>query len=408
MASYGLVRPPIESMFLSELGKEQLPSVWISVALAAAVVTVLYSRAASSTTLSRVFVGVCIAVALSLLGLLALHRIFPTEATFGLYVWKDVYIVVLVEVFWTTANLLHKTKNATWSYGIFLVGGSLGSIAGEQGASLLAHYLPTEVLVLIALPLFGLGALLGGQLASKVSSRPEAVSEPSGNGLALSIEKLKSSIASSLQVVLRSRYLVLLIALVGIGQVVITLVDYQFNATVLEAFPNEAARTSALSNVYTTINIAALVLQLLGGVALTLLGVSGVLLLVPLFALFSVAWVAAAPAFLSAALAKIVVKSSDYSLGRTVKEILYIPLSYAEQTQGKAVADIFSYRFAKGGSALIVGALVAAENWISIVCLGILVIWIAVAVVIGKRYRSVAAEATAADPDGKSTLGKQT
>ena len=47
------------------------------------------------------------------------------------------------------------------------------------------------------------------------------------------------------------------------------------------------------------------------------------------------------PKFLFMILVKISSKTLDYSLLRGTKEILYIPLSRAEKTQGKGIIDIF-------------------------------------------------------------------
>ena len=47
---------------------------------------------------------------------------------------------------------------------------------------------------------------------------------------------------------------------------------------------------------------------------------------------------------------------------RAAKEILYIPLSRAEKTQGKAFVDMMSYRMAKGATSLMLLALVAAQQ----------------------------------------------
>lgn len=49
-----------------------------------------------------------------------------------------------------------------------------------------------------------------------------------------------------------------------------------------------------------------------------------------------------------AVVAKSASKIFDYTIFKSSKEILYIPLSYEERTVGKAIVDMFSYRLAKG------------------------------------------------------------
>ena len=384
MFTYGLVRPPVESLFLSDYGKEQLPYVWSFVAAAAALVTWVYSWFAKRTTMAKLFRGTSLACAGILVVCLVANRLGWKPANFALYVWKDVYIVVLVEVFWSTANLLHKTKQATWSYGVFLVFGSVGSIAGEQTARVLSNLMSSNDIAALAVPVLCVVAWAGSQLAKTVQPKHPEEKPLFGD-----------AIIGGLQIVWRSRYLTLMVALVAVGQLVITLVDYQFNAVLEVAFPVEADRTGALSNVYTAINIGALILQLLSGPVLALVGVGGLLIAIPVLGVLSVGWLAMAPRFLSAAVAKVLLKSADYSFGRTVKEMLYIPRSYAEQTRGKAVADILTYRATKGLSSLLLGALLFLGQSIVWLCMALFCVWIALAVALSRRYRTADGECEA-------------
>ena len=52
-------------------------------------------------------------------------------------------------------------------------------------------------------------------------------------------------------------------------------------------------------------------------------------------------------------------KGMDYSIFRASKETLYIPFSYDTRYRAKQVADAFTYRFAKGVTALWVSGLSA-------------------------------------------------
>ena len=381
MFTYGLVRPPVESLFLSDYGKEQLPSVWLVVAITAALVTWVYSWFAKQVTMSDLFRGTSLGCAALLVVCLVANMLGWKPANFALYVWKDVYIVVLVEVFWSTANLLHKTKQATWSYGVFLVFGSIGSIAGEQAARVLANSISSNEIAAIAVPVLTVVAWAGGRLARNVRPTPSEETPRFGD-----------AILGGLRIVWNSRYLTLMVALVAVGQLVITLIDYEFNAVVLDAFPVEAERTGTLSNVYTAINVGALLLQVFSGPALAFVGVGGLLVAVPVLGVMSVGWLAIAPRFISAAVAKVLLKSADYSFGRTVKEMLYIPLTYAEQTRGKAVADILTYRATKGLSSLLLTALVFLSHSIVWLCLALFGVWIVLAVVLARRYRANQAE----------------
>ena len=139
LASYGLARPAVESVFLGSYGKEALPYVWLAVAVVAFCVVGIYNRYAATTHPAQLF-GVSAALsALLLIAILGARSLGISAADFALYVWKDVYIVVLVEIFWTYANAVFPIRSARWLYGLFLVVGTLGSVTGELAVGQLAQ-----------------------------------------------------------------------------------------------------------------------------------------------------------------------------------------------------------------------------------------------------------------------------
>ncbi|HIA01211.1 MAG TPA: hypothetical protein EYN66_04780, partial [Myxococcales bacterium] len=117
-------------------------------------------------------------------------------------------------------------------------------------------------------------------------------------------------------------------------------------------------------------------------------GIPLTLFCIPLVLGGAVGLMAAAPRFLATAAAKVVGKCLDYSLFRAAKEILYIPLNYAEKTQGKAVIDILAYRVAKGVASGLVLLLVWVDlrSWISWIAVLLVVVWIQLTVMIVRRY----------------------
>jgi AAA family ATP:ADP antiporter len=204
------------------------------------------------------------------------------------------------------------------------------------------------------------------------------------------------SLLQAAQVVRRSSYLFLLVLLIGIVQVVVTLVDLEYNTVLEQTFPDTDERTSVIGRVYAAISVATLVLHALTGAILRLTGVPLVLLAVP--ALLAVGLVAYAghPRFLMATVLKGASKVFDYTIFRAAKEILYIPLSYTERTLGKSVVDLLTYRLAKGAIALVLAlvALVAAATDYSVPTAHVLcLVWIGITAVVVRRFRKVVSRA---------------
>ena len=88
-------------------------------------------------------------------------------------------------------------------------------------------------------------------------------------------------------------------------------------------------------------------------------------------------------------LIKVGSKCFDYTLFRNAKEILYIPLSYQERTQGKSIVDMLTYRVAKGiASALLAGALATElPHVVNLLTLSLIGGWFVITLVVTKRFR---------------------
>jgi len=378
MASYGIARPAIESLFIERHGSESLPWAWLWVAGVIVAATAVYNRQAATAPLASIWNRVLISAGLLLALLLGALGLGVPFAAFALYVWKDIYIVFVIELFWSIANLRYPIHRARWLYGLFLVAGSAGSIAAELSVGPLASAVGTGRSLFAVLLLLALAALAGGLLPGSARLAPSGDPELGGQVLARSLRQLR-----------RSRYLLLLLVLIGVVEIVITLIDFQYNAAMEAHFTDVDERTDVGGKIYATINTAALVLQFLSGILLRLLGAPLILVAIPLLLGAGVGWFVILPRFLTMAAVKIASKALDYSLFRTAKELLYIPLPYADKTEGKALIDVLAYRVGKGlASALILwlGLLELSGHAISAAIALLLAVWLVLVAVIARRF----------------------
>ena len=347
LASYEVARPAVESLFLEAYTSEGLPWVWLAVGVTAFLVVLAYNRVVARVGLVSLFgraAGVS-AVVLILIQL-AIRADVP-GSVFALYVWKDVYVVVLVEIFWSFANTVIPTDRAKWLYGIFCAVGALGAMSGNLLVGLVAKEAGTSDALWLIVPILLMAAFLCRFVDRLLSS-------DSGErmGTAKSV-----AFGDGLKVVGASPYLRWMVALIVFTQLVVNLVDFQFNSVIETFYPETDARTAVIGQVYAAINLSSLVLQLGAGLVLSLLGVSRSLLAIPLIVGSTLVVFVLMPGFAAIAVAKVASKAFDYSIFRAAKELLYIPLGYAEKTQGKAVVDILTYRVAKGGASAMLIAL---------------------------------------------------
>ena len=96
------------------------------------------------------------------------------------------------------------------------------------------------------------------------------------------------------------------------------------------------------------------------------------------------------PAFLMIAMGKSASKFMTYSIFKSAKELIYLPLSYEEQTQGKAVIDIMVYRQAKLLTSVILIFLATKQisiqlaGWFTIIATSL---WLVVSIILWIRLR---------------------
>lgn len=368
--SYALARGPSESLFLAHYTEKDLPGLWVEIGLGAALIVSLYNRALRRFNLPQIF-QMSYALTAIFLGILTLWGSGETQeygATFELFgmsfpygratllrLWSDLYIVVLVETFWSLANLYFPIKAARFLYGGLCAAGTLGSMAGNLFVKTYATSWSTEALILLVFPSLILMSILTIPLSKAFKHRRDQVAQPKK-------AKTQSDLLSGLRVIKNSDYLIWILWLVLISQISVTLIDYQYNAYLREIYPDTDARTAFQGYLYLSIDLGSLFMQIFTGFILSFLGVGITLMVIPVFLLILSLSPAVLPAMLAIASAKSASKFLTYSIFKSAKELLYFPLNYEEQTQGKAVIDILVYRQAKILASVLL-LILAAFGW---------------------------------------------
>jgi len=125
----------------------------------------------------------------------------------------------------------------------------------------------------------------------------------------------------------------------------------------------------------------------------------------PVLSLVGFAAVAIIPSLVIVRWVKVTENATDYSLQNTVRHMLFLPLSREDKYTGKQAIDTFFVRSGDVLSALLVyvgsGMLLWHARDFAIANLVIIVVWLVLAVLVGREYRKRVARATPAHaPDG--------
>ncbi|MCP4669026.1 MAG: hypothetical protein GY849_22035 [Deltaproteobacteria bacterium] len=401
--SYSFLRPLCQALYLTAMGSARLPHVWIISAAAMAAVVWVYNRFISSTKPLRLYtVSNVIAISFFLVFYFyfsAQNKAFSTIA----YIVKDIYVVVLIEQLWGFCNAIFSEKRAKTVYGFLAGGCSLGGIIASVMTARLASAMGSDNLIFI-----GCGALLAGVFLfayacrksgqidhseedKKHHSAPLKQGPEQQDSEGRRNETFKEKISGGLDVVFKSKFLVLICLMLMLSQFVTALIDLQFNQILETEVTELDSRTAYFGKFFAVTNVASLVLQfVISAPMLHFLGLFLTLMVVPaMMGLGSFAFFFSTTMVVIFA-TKVANKSLTYSIFRSAKEILYIPLSYIEKYKAKAVIDMFIYRFAKAGIALVIiglqAAMVVTAIKINYMVVGLIIIWIMMVPILIREY----------------------
>ncbi|PIE19178.1 MAG: hypothetical protein CSA66_02890 [Proteobacteria bacterium] len=314
------------------------------------------------------------------------------EATVWLlYLFGDLFNTLMVATFFAFLNDSFSPEAAKRAYGVVVLGGVVGGAFGSMFVRAQIEALALSDWLWLGVGLSALIAAVAGAAGRQVakSPPPEAptptgASEPPAGNPAVAGARLLG----------RSRYLLAIVTMVGVYEVVSTVVDFQFTATV-EALVPAAEHGATFSTVYAATNVFAMLFQLLFTSALLRwIGVRGALLVMPVVIAASSLGYMIAPVVLLGGLLSASDNGLNYSLNQSAREALYTVTSRTEKYQAKAFIDMFVQRVAKalavGLSLLITMIFSDFEDlrWLSLITVGGALVWLFAARAAGREFRA--------------------
>ena len=309
------------------------------------------------------------------------------------YLFGDLFSTIMVATFFAFLNDSVNSDSAKRTYGLVGFGGVLGGAIGATSVAALVKQISNSnwmiILAVIAFVIIGISVLAGRLVRKKDSDRPAPLkSEP---------KQENAGAFSGARLVFASKYLLAIVAIVGLYEMVSTIMDFQFTSTV-EHFVKESTREH-FSRVFTITNIVSMVVQLfLTSFVMTKFGIGIALLFLPIAALAGSTGYFLFPALLTGSILNTADNGFSYSINQSAKESLYVPTTKEEKYKAKAFIDMFVQRFAKAlavGLSLILTSIFTtfgAIRWLSAVSAVILVVWIIAARYAGKRFDDLATD----------------
>ncbi len=335
--SYPLIRSTSEAMFIDYYGAKSTPIVWILSVVALSITVFIFNKVQTKRNVFFLYASVSIFTTLifSICNFLYLEGF--KAVVFPYFIWKEVYIILLVHLSIGYLNSKVKKEIARLTYGPLGALGSLGGVLGGLAVSGLIPFFNTEIKV-------GTGLVYTGLLGAAVIFLTIFLFR--SEKTFLTFENKKKSPLKALQG--NYDYVFLVAFIVLLSQFTINLANYKFNIG-LENYVSGAEEKGAfLGSIYSKINIISFLFQIfLIPVILKLFHEKKVHLSIPI--IFGLTYLATqfSFGFLPVATLFVVYKGVDYSLFSTAKEMLYFPLAKTQRYGAKYIVDMIVYRFSK-------------------------------------------------------------
>ncbi|MEW6751203.1 MAG: Npt1/Npt2 family nucleotide transporter [Candidatus Latescibacterota bacterium] len=357
---------------------------------------VAFAAVAAFTYLSRRLRRQQLTCAFSLFFVLALALYVPVLDRAGpwtvwtFYLLGDLYSTLMVATFFAFLNDSVDARAAKRLYGLIGLGGVGG---GWFGSAVLLSQIGTlgrgawvwvcaGITLLVALIAVAVGRRVGHAGEPRAAGAAPVPPSPEGGSAALEGARL----------VLRSGYLLAIVAIVGLYEVVSTVMDFQFSAAVAHYLDGEEIGVQ-FARVYTLTNAVAFCVQLfLTSLVMTRLGVGAALLFLPVAALAGSAAFAVLPSLWIGSLLNTADNGFAYSINQSAKETLYVPTSRDEKYKAKAFIDMFVQRLAKAlavGLSLLITTYFTgfgSIRWLSFFSIAVLIAWVAAARCAGRAF----------------------
>lgn len=391
LAGYYVIRP-----IRDNIGATQYENLWWMFTVV--LVTMIFANALFSAIVSRMSRRRFIPIAyrffiLNLIIFFVLMQYMPpgkqpwVDGCF--FVWVSVFNLFATAVFWGFMTDLFTNEQGKRLFGFIAVGGSLGGILGPIITTSLVHYVSTGVLLLIC-------AVMLEIAAQSVRFFPaEFRRGASGEDVVVAEKPIGGKFWDGVTNISKSPYLFGLFLFILFYTFTSTWTYFQQSELTRSGFVDKAARTAFFAKLDLTVNTLTLFLQIfVTGRLMKFLGVTVTLLFMPVLSLFGFAAMGWAPILVVLAAFQVARRASTFAFMRPAREVLFTVLRREDKYKAKSFIDTFGYRCgdqlgAWSYSGLQKG-LGLGFSAISYIAVGLVVVWCALGVWLGRKQRQLA------------------
>jgi AAA family ATP:ADP antiporter len=383
-ASYFMLRPVRETFGIAG-GVDKLQWLFLGTFIATLCVVPLYGFMSARLARRTLLPATYIASAIVMTGF-AFSLIVDPENIWiarAFYIWLSVFNLFVVSIAWSLMADIFNPEQARRLFGRIAAGASLGGLAGPLLSGLLVAPLGYAGLLLVSTALLLVTLLCVRFLLhwQRKHGKPGA-SAPSDRPIG-------GNIWAGLTIILRSPYLLAISLFVILLTSVTTFLYFEQARVVQATFPDPIRQTQVFSAIDTVVQSLTIFIQIfLTGQLAKRLGVTALLVAIPLLMVLGFGLLAVAATFPVLALVMILRRVGEYALVRPGREILFTAVDAETKYKAKNAIDTFVYRGGDVVAAWANAGIVALGSVTAAAIVGaaIAMLWAAVGLFVGRRH----------------------
>lgn len=358
LLAYLLLKPVRSSLLIFHQGSSSLPVVYFITAAVLTGVVLVYNQLFKMLKREVLLIGSVVFFVTNLILFWWLLKIQWRWAPVVFYIWVACFSVIIVNQFWSFCHDLYDPRQGKRLYGFIAAGGEIGATLGGYLSIRMSKLLGTENLLLLSAALLIPVAFITWlqnkgevkRIREDVTQAPVVPPDTGTGGFSL---------------ILGSRYLQIVGALVVGIMVVGAFFDFEMSKLIEEEIPDKDRMTSFFGFVYGTNSLIAMVIHLLfTSWTQRTFGIQWSLLLLPIICAFEALGFLLWPTLWAVTCLEMTFRGLEYSINHTTRELLYLPLAREMKYKAKAFIDMVGYRVGDAiGAAGILLALWLFKPW---------------------------------------------
>lgn len=386
MTSYNIIQPLTRSKLIDSLGAVNIPYVTLVQGLLIGILMLGYTRLYSALPRRGALPVMQAGMALTMVVFWALFRTEQNWVSVLFYIWGAILGVLLTSQFWTLANGIYDPRQAKRLFGFVGGGIMLGGMAGAAvTANFIARVGANALLVVSALAL-GLCVPLVSVILRRERSATGAVSAGGAR------QEKGVTVKRAIELLRESKQVQLIALVIAFGSLGAAILDQQVNMAA-EGLGHEDSIGKFLAQVRLGVSVAAFVIQIwLTPLIHRYMGIGFALLILPTNLGITSAGILLARSLWAPAAASIGDRSLRYSVDKTTREVLFLPLPAELRQEVKPFVDVTVDRVARGVGAVLI--LILIQPWglhftwyrLSYVSIGLTVVWYFMAARAKRQY----------------------